>query len=557
MKRLGAMLLIPFLILFLFTPALAADSAQHIESNATMASDGSCRVQLRLRLQLDQPVQALTLPLPASARDIFVNHQPVTGQKEAQRVVVQLPSLSVGVHDLQVEYTLQGLVNLKTGELTLPLLSGFALPIQEMEFSLMLPGNITGKPQFTSGYHQQLIQNQIATSISGNTLTGKLQTALKDHETLVLTMDVDPALFTQAKQPLIHIERWSLVIWGCVLVAIGYFLLTLLPRYPRIRRCSSPPEGISAGEVGTCLTGCGTDLTLLVLTWAQLGYLTLQPDARGRVLLHKRMSMGNERSAAENRWFLQLFGAKTTIDGTGMHYAQLCRKVAAKAPLLQLMFARRSGNRWVFRALCCLAGLLGGVRLGLELANNTGGQVVLAMLLGGGMALLSYWIQSGGKCLPLRDKTPLLIALGCGAAWLLLGLLTHHLGTTLCMVLFQFLAGICAAYGGKRSELGKRSMANLLGLRSHMVGTKAFDLQQLMRKNPNYFYELAPYALAMGVDRKFARHFGKEPLPEDSYLDLGHHHGLTAAQWAAQLRRTVDLLNKRQKRLPLERLIGK
>ncbi len=231
--------------------------------------------------------------------------------------------------------------------------------------------------------------------------------------------------------------------------------------------------------------------------------------------------------------------------------------VATKAPLLPMLFSPRSGSSRIFRGICCLAGIFCGIRMGLSMDMGLGGRTILSLLLAGLAAVFSYLIQSGGKCLPLRNKTPLWTALGCGVAWIGLGMLTGFFAMALAMVFFQFAAGMCAAYGGKRSELGKRSLAQLLGLRSHMVSAKTFDLQQLMQKNPNYFYELAPYALAMGIDRKFARHFGKEPLPEDSFLNLGQHKAMTAAQWAAQLRRVADVLNKRQRRLPYEWLIGK
>lgn len=557
MKRSVFLLVILLMMLSCFLPALAADTATSLQTQAVVAGDGSCRITLQLQLQLEHTVQGLTLPLPDNAKDILVDGTPAQTRTEGRKFVAVLPEMSAGNRDLTVEYTLDHVVDRKTGMLTLPLLSGFALPIRHLEFTLTLPHEITETPQFTSGYHQQQIQQQILCATDGSTLQGIVQIPLKDHETLLLQLQVPAHQYAASQESFGRIHTWDLAIGGCIFLACLYFLLTLLPRAARIRHCYTPPEGISAGEVGTCLTGCGTDLTLLVMSWAQLGYLSIELDARGRALLHKRMPMGNERSSIENRWFQLLFGNKTTIDGTGLHYAQLCRKLATKAPILHLMFARRSGNRWIFRGLCCLAALLSGVRMGLSSSAGTGGRVVLSLVLAVGLTLLSYWIQSGGKCLPLRDKTPLWTALGSIALWILLGILIGRTGTVLWMVLFQFLAGMCAAYGGKRSELGKRSMAQLLGLRKHMVGAKSFDLQQLMQKNPNYFYELAPYALAMGVDRKFARHFGKNPLPEESYLELGQHRPMTAAQWSAQLRRAADILNKRQKRLPLERLFGK
>lgn len=556
MKRLGTALCLLAILLSLFVPALAADSAQRIDAAATVQTDGSCTVQLQLRLHLDQPADQVILPLPGSAGNISVNNGQANTKTENQRVLVVLPAMVAGDHTISLQYTLSGVVDPDKGLLSLPLLSGIPYSIASMEFHVTLPETIDAAPTFTSGYHQQGIRDQIILQISENTLHGYLTTPLKDHETLLLELPVEAAWFTQPQQDSALLNPWDLAIAGCLLLACLYFVVTLLPRYPRLSRCCTAPEGISAGQVGTCLTGCGTDLTLLVITWAQLGYLSIKLDARGRVLLYKRMQMGNERSAAENRWFQQLFGSRNAIDGTGTHYALLCRKVAAQKPTLQL-YAPRSGNRWIFRTLCCAAGILSGIRMGLLVQAGPGPRTLAMLALGGLMAILSYFLQSGGKCLPLRDKTPLWMALGCGAVWIGLGLLTGRTAGAVLMVLVQLLSGVAAAYGGKRSELGKRSMAQMLSLRKHMVSAAAFDLQQMMQKNPNYFYELAPYALAMGVDRKFARRFGKEPLPEDSYLELGHHRQLTAAQWAAQLRRAADILNKRQKRLPYQRLLGK
>ena len=125
------------------------------------------------------------------------------------------------------------------------------------------------------------------------------------------------------------------------------------------------------------------------------------------------------------------------------------------------------------------------------------------------------------------------------------------------MVLFQFIAGVAAAYGGKRSEMGLRYLRQIRGLRRHMLTTSTFDMQQLAHPNPYYFYELAPYALVLGVDRQFARRFGKVLLPEDSFLQCGTARSMTPAQVAARLRTVADVLNERQKRLPYEQFKGK
>ena len=50
-------------------------------------------------------------------------------------------------------------------------------------------------------------------------------------------------------------------------------------------------------HTGSRLTFTGADLTMMVFSWAQLGYLVIHLDDNGRVMLHKRMDMGNERSS--------------------------------------------------------------------------------------------------------------------------------------------------------------------------------------------------------------------------------------------------------------------
>ena len=117
------------------------------------------------------------------------------------------------------------------------------------------------------------------------------------------------------------------------------------------------------------------------------------------------------------------------------------------------------------------------------------------------------------------------------------------MGRAISMVLFQFVIGILAAYGGKRSQLGQTVLTQLMGLRHHMLTTHSVDMQKLQQKNPSYFYEMIPYALAMGIDRQLARRFdSKTPLPQ--CLWLRDAPKMNAQQCAAKLRHIADILDK-------------
>ena len=61
----------------------------------------------------------------------------------------------------------------------------------------------------------------------------------------------------------------------------------------------------------------------------------------------------------------------------------------------------------------------------------------------------------------------------------------------------------------------------------------------------------------MSADRMFARRFGRMHLPECTYLTDGRTRQLTATEWNELLRRTVNALDARAKRLPIEQILGK
>ncbi|MBR4971813.1 MAG: DUF2207 domain-containing protein [Oscillospiraceae bacterium] len=521
--------------LILFIPVMALSGAS-IAGSAMVQASGDCQVELTVSIHLDTTQENLKFPLPADAADVTLSGLPAQTKVDGDKRMVTLPALPAGQHTLLLRYSLPGVVTRDKDAtmLTLPLLSGFTLPIDAMEFTVTLPGEITGQPVFISGYHQDNIR--LDTTISGNCLIGRLTQGLKDHDTLRLELPVDDALFDAILAQNSLLSRWDWATLCLALLAMLYYCLTMLPKFTRHKRSFTAPEGITAGEVGTCLTSCGTDLNMMVLSWAQLGYIQIELTKRGQVLLHKWMDMGNERSYHEGRIFQILFSRRNVVDATAPSYVRLCRKVGSRSPLLKQLLRPFSGDVRIFRGLCCAAAICCGAQMGM-------GSVFVAVLMVPLCGVAAFCIQVGCRHIPLRNKLPLLLAIACGGIWIWLGVFSGNPVRVLLMVFFQFLTGVFAAYGGKRSELGQRVFSQLLGLRQHMVNTAAFDMQQLQQKNPNYFYELAPYALAMGVDRQFARRFdNKQPLPECGWLKDAPR--MNATQWAGKLRQIIDILDK-------------
>jgi len=79
-------------------------------------------------------------------------------------------------------------------------------------------------------------------------------------------------------------------------------------------------------------------------------------------------------------------------------------------------------------------------------------------------------------------------------------------------------------------------------------------VQQICRDNPEAYFGLAPYAMALGCDRVFARRFGKTPMPICPYIQIGKVGSLTASQWNQLMHHVLTVMTLRQRKMPLERI---
>lgn len=564
MRRVNAILLCVFLIVYMAFPVCAATGVSESRLNASVATDGTCIVNLELQLRLDAPDKDLSFPVPANARSITVNGNSARTYTDGGVRHVKLGGIvgnTAGNFTVYLQYTVPNTVAYDAQEklmLTLPLLSGFSHGVENFEFTITFPGILPMnlEPVFSSGYHQQSIEADMEFSMAEDRITGRITKELKDQETLTLLLPVSNEMFP--REPVRQQTVGTVEILMIVLAALAlvYWIVSLRCAPFLGRRSATAPEGFTAGEIPCALTGQGADLTMMVFSWAQLGYILIHLQSSGRVILHKRMDMGNERDPYEVRTFKALFGKRDFIDGTSYSYANLCRKVASAPGEIRDLYRRRTGNPKIFRWLCASIGVFGGV----SLANSIVGEAVLGFLLIfllGVFGGVSAWnIQNWHKGLHLRNRLSLFVALGLCGVWLLLGLAAGNLTVAACAAGAQLLGGLACAYGGRRTPLGRYTASQILGFRRYLRKLTKKDIQRLSRTDPDYFFAMAPYALTFGVAKPFAKAFGGRKLSACPYLTTGMDGHRTALEWLQLMERAVSSLDARYRRLPLERLLS-
>ncbi len=572
MKRRLAMLVFLCMVLAaLVLPASAESNATKVQTYVTVTPDGDLQVSMTVTLHLETADPTLTFPLPGNATNITMNGQSVKTTQGESTLLADLSKATggmIGDFTANFSFSIPSAVDLAVdndGEqlkdtagnellsLTVPLLSGFSYPVQSLEFIITLPSDIAYQPSFYSTYRQSSIGSDLHYEIDKKMLTGYSTAALNDHDSVFMSMVVTQPMF-----PSISINRRvgnpelvpMLAFAGLALLYWLVFLRTL----PLVRsRSVAPPEGVCAGEMGCHLTLAGGDLTMMVMNWAQLGYILIQLDGNGRVLLHKRMDMGNERSLFEVRIYKSLFGSRRVVDATSMTYAKLSRKVFSMVPGERNLLKPHSGSTKIFRGLFCISQVFCGICVAMNMTNLFALQIALSVILGI-FGLFSAWaIQEIAYRTHLRGKTRVYIGLVCILIWILLGILCGQWIIPLCAALAQWAASYLAAYGGRRSDIGRYDAGQILGLRRYLKKIPKEEIQRLTKTDPDYFFNMAPYALSLGIIHPFAANFGSRKLDQCPYLVTRVHGSRTAAEWAELMAKTADMMDARFRRMELER----
>ena len=343
---------------------------------------------------------------------------------------------------------------------------------------------------------------------------------------------------------------------GCLLLALLYWVIFMRMGLPRFRRCSQPPQGYTAGHMRPILTLQGPDLSLMVLSWAQMGYVLLERKSSSKILIHRQMDMGNERSAYEQQIFSLLFKKKDVVDTGSLAYAVLCGKVEKQISVSKVLTHKRSGNPLIFRLIILLINIFAGVNAGLALGSTASWQIIFLILFGILGLVLGNMIQNSAQGIFLYKPGTITKGILAAVIWVVPFYLCGKQSLGLRTAFYQFIAGILATYGGRRSSDGTDSLSQALGLLLSFLVPEKASFSIAKKVDPEYFHTMAPYALSFGADRLFAYRFGKERIPECPYLVGVPAADRTASQWSRILRNTLRSMNARYEGLKKERLIN-
>jgi hypothetical protein len=270
----------------------------------------------------------------------------------------------------------------------------------------------------------------------------------------------------------------------------------------------------------------------MLLEWANLGYLSLSVTRQGRLYCTRLMAMGSERSQPEQKLFARIFRRKRRVALTSGRFAAAGAQFRRSSTqnLSRVIFDRTGGNLLLVQWTCQLLLGVGCGYLALQALPEGAGFVVLGVLLGFLGLLYSRLLHQVLAGLFSRRKVfpPSLGLLVCLPLLAVAGLLTGALLEVLTGIVAIIFSALVTAQGPRRSQRGLDALAQARGCQTFYRQVTWSRLQILQGANSQFFQSQFPVALALGVEKRFAKRFEHIPVPIPEWLGNGNG-GMTTA----------------------------
>lgn len=425
--------------------------------------------------------------------------------------------------------------------------------IKAVDFTVHMPKNFDAKNvNCTSGDLGSTENNNVKWEVHGNKIVGRIISPLQNNQALTVALPLPEGYWVGAKK---HSKPESFIftVSGYPLYALCVILAFLLwykkgrdnKLFPAVE--FEPPEGLNPSEIGYIIDGVvdSEDVTSLVLYWANLGLLQIEeaPEtaaARKKVLtLVKLKDIPGNAKSYEKRVFRALFSLG---DGQRVSTKELEYKFYTTISAVQFeiersfqndqkraVYVERNGCSFTFLVLLLAITPLILIFLQTLLPVERGPLWIMAPWITFFLVGPSYKLSSmmtDHRTYPMKKVIVMTVVL-----------LLALIGTYLLVVMF---AGIsvykCAAAAGSsmiasffasimsiRTEYGDRILARVLGFKEFIRAAEKDRLERMFEENPQYFYNILPYALVMGLSEKWANHFENMAVqPPDWYR--GHKY---------------------------------
>lgn len=528
---------------------LASETAiRSMDITVTVDAGGRASVHQKIELAIVGTLEEIRFSFPEGAKKADIDGYWTSSSKENGIKYLSVSSRKgfTGTQTFQLSYTLNDLV---TGEeasqvLTLPLLSLQDYQIGILTFSVSLPEEFAGQPRFSSGYYNAHVEDLMTVTAAGGVVTGSMNQITRDNDTLTMILSLPEGYFAGNYGESKLSPVMTVLIFLLLALILLYWFRTMKNPPLRVQARTLPPDGVNPGDVPFLLAGGHADFNMLVSHWAVLGYVSFYINKSGHVILRRRMSMGNERRVFERKLFDLLFAEENLCDGASLRYKKVGEKAMAVIPRYwsKRIYDKRSGSPFLAKVLCSFACALATFLAMDAVAPEKLHGLFLFVSLIAGFAM-GWMIPRACGAYYLNDWILTGVGAGCGLLLLIIGGMGGATLTMLPTVAVTAFVGWQTAHGGMRRPYGDEVIAQTLGFRRFLHNAADHHVMQMLRRDPQYFYKILPYAEAMGQGRHFVSLFHDCQLEPCQWYESARSIPTTASAFYDHYVDTLDMLN--------------
>ncbi|MBR3006124.1 MAG: DUF2207 domain-containing protein, partial [Erysipelotrichaceae bacterium] len=285
------------------------------------------------------------------------------------------------------------------------------------------------------------------------------------------------------------------------------------------------PEGLNSAEVGMVIDEevNNSDIVSLLLDWGRRGYITIE-ETEDNLILKKVMDPGEEMEGYERNFFENIFRGKETRSVNSMKYSFYKKMERVKADIEKKFskkkFKLSTDSSELFQILVTLlAGLpicFAIILCWRKYYFQTGPTMLLSLIVIiatiCGSAIVNYTVQKTYVFKPVIKVLIIAGAVLCFAVPVVIGTLVLEnvkvkamfgliiLGLSVVII-------VEAAFMKKKTAYGNEMLGKVLGLREFIKVAEEDRLKMLQEQDPMYFYNILPFAYALGLSNIWNDHF--------------------------------------------------
>ena len=394
--------------------------------------------------------------------------------------------------------------------------------IENVIFTITMPKAFDkSKLGFSSGNVYSTNSSNVSYTVTGNTIKGSLKTGLSYGQALTVRLTLPEGYFVGASNNLDVIML--LEIGVSIIFVIIAFILWI--RYGKDEIAIKtvefyPPNGMNSTDLAFIYKGHSEekDIISLLIFLANKGYLKIEEfeDETNNFIISKLKEYdGNNED--ERTFFNELFSLKDQVTKNDLNdkfnstLKKIARNINRKENQEKIFEKASLSNRILIIAMIIIVFLFMG---GLSIFNMS--KISLAMIVV--LLILLYkkpniWISILAS-FAFVDVTFSCMANDINADN---AYLVKFIIQSICIVLLIIFLGIIK----KRTEYGTEMLGKIQGFKDFLETAEKPQLEELVMRAPEYFYDILPYTYVLGVSNKWMNKFEDIALEAPKWYD-GH-----------------------------------